>query len=379
MKRIIISLLLVMATCLSTFAMSYERAREEALYLTDKMAYELNLNDQQYNDAYEINLDYFLSLESEADLYADYLSYRLSDLRHILYDWQYNLLLAADYFIRPVYWRSGGWYFPIYSHYSVGHFYYSYPTVYYSYRGGHGRLHYHSGFYSSRRPVWNGGFRGRQPIGGPGRIGHTTVQHHGGGRTSHQYETSMRGFGRSDRGNSFGNSSSRNPRNDYSSRNDRERNHEGTVNPNTSSNHSYEGSRNPNTNHSYEGARNPNTNHSYEGARNSGSNHSYEGSRNSNVNRSYEGARNSGTSRNYNGGYRGSVPVRSGMSSSRSSGPMRNGGSFNGGSRSSGSYGGSSRGGGSFGGGSRGGGSFGGSSRGGGSHGGGGVSRGGRR
>ena len=35
------------AAWLGTYAMSYERAREEALYLTDKMAYELNLNDQQ--------------------------------------------------------------------------------------------------------------------------------------------------------------------------------------------------------------------------------------------------------------------------------------------------------------------------------------------
>ena len=222
MKRFIISLILIFATWQTAFAMSYERAREEALYLTDKMAYELNLNDQQYNDAYEINLDYFLALDSEADLYADYLSYRLSDLRHILYDWQYNLLLAADYFIRPVYWRAGGWYFPIYAHYSVGYFYYSYPTVYYNYRGGHGRVHYHTGFYASRRPVWTGGLRGHQPLGGrPSRIGHSTTPRNGGrgfdGRR--QYETPRRGFDRGDRGNSFGNSSSRNPRLDNTDRN----------------------------------------------------------------------------------------------------------------------------------------------------------------
>ena len=36
-------------------AMSYEEARDRARFLTDKMAYELNLNDQQYNDAYEIS------------------------------------------------------------------------------------------------------------------------------------------------------------------------------------------------------------------------------------------------------------------------------------------------------------------------------------
>ena len=96
MKRYIIPFLLIFATWQAANAMSYERAREEALYLTDKMAYELNLNDQQYNDAYEINLDYFLSLNSEADLYGDYLSYRLSDFRHILCDWQYSIMLAAE-------------------------------------------------------------------------------------------------------------------------------------------------------------------------------------------------------------------------------------------------------------------------------------------
>ena len=124
MKRYIIILITTIFGWQATNAMSYEQARQEALYLTDKMAYELNLNDQQYNDAYEINLDYFLSLNNEADLYKDYLSYRLSDLRHILYDWQYNLMIAADYFIRPIYWRSGVWHFSIYNYYDHGYFYY---------------------------------------------------------------------------------------------------------------------------------------------------------------------------------------------------------------------------------------------------------------
>ena len=59
MKRYIIILITTIFGWQATNAMSYEQARQEALYLTDKMAYELNLNDQQYNDAYEINLDYF--------------------------------------------------------------------------------------------------------------------------------------------------------------------------------------------------------------------------------------------------------------------------------------------------------------------------------
>lgn len=160
MKRYIITLVLALVSCTGILAMSYERAREEALYLTDKMAYELNLNNQQYNDAYEINLDYFLSINSERDLYGNYLSYRLTDFRYILHDWQYSLMMAAHYFVRPVCWRAGAWHFPIYGFYTHGHFFYSRPTVYISYRGGHGHQHHHGTFYAKRRPVWQGGLRG---------------------------------------------------------------------------------------------------------------------------------------------------------------------------------------------------------------------------
>ncbi len=161
MKRILLTALCALTTCIGANAMSFVRAQEEALYLTDKMAYELNLNDQQYNDAYEINLDYFLSMRSEADLRADYYSYRLADFRCILHDWQYRLMMAAEYFIRPIVWNAGGWHFPIYSHYPHGHYYYSPPPVCDVYRGGHSRVHYSAGFYAHRRPAWNGGMRGR--------------------------------------------------------------------------------------------------------------------------------------------------------------------------------------------------------------------------
>ena len=361
MKRYVISFLLILATWQTSFAMSYERAREEALYLTDKMAYELNLNDQQYNDAYEINLDYFLSLNSEADLYEDYLSYRLSDFRHILYDWQYSIMLAADYFIRPVYWRAGGWYFPIYSHYSIGHFYYSYPSVYYSYHGGHGRIHYHSGFYASRRPVWNGGFRGNQPIGGrPNRNGNGYIGRGRNGRINgNGYHIDLRGNDRNsnrpDRGTSFGNSSSRNSRNDYSGRGGYGRDNSTTNRQgyNGTENRSF---RNYDTNRTGEGTRNYSSNRGFEGARGSSMNRgNYSNPSSSGSNSGFSPSRSSGMSnRNY--------------SSSPSSGSRSS--SF-GGSHSSGSRGGS------FGGyhssGSRGGGSFGGSR---GSAGGGSVSRG---
>ena len=161
MKRYILTLVIALATVASASAMSYQRAREEALYLTDKMAYELNLNDQQYNDAYEINLDYFLSMETESDLYAEYLNYRLTDFRHILLNWQFDLLLGSDYFVRPIIWSHGCWVFPIYRHYHRHVFYYDCPRVYHHYRGGHGHHHYSNGFYAERRPRWDGGMRGR--------------------------------------------------------------------------------------------------------------------------------------------------------------------------------------------------------------------------
>ena len=166
MKRYILTLVIALTTVASASAMSYQRAREEALFLTDKMAYELNLNDQQYNDAYEINLDYFLSMETESDLYADYLNYRLTDFRHILLNWQFDLLLGADYFVRPIIWSHGCWVFPIYRHYHRHVFYYDCPRVYHHYRGGHGHHHYRNGFYAERRPRWDGGMRGR----GDGRV-----------------------------------------------------------------------------------------------------------------------------------------------------------------------------------------------------------------
>lgn len=168
MKRYILSLAMICSCILGANAMDYETAREEALYLTDKMAYELNLNDQQYEDAYEINLDYLLSVRTAEDVAGAYLDYRLTDFRHILYDWQWNLFYAADYFLRPLAWHRGGWFFPIYTIYDRGHFFFHHPHVYLSYHGGHGHMHFHDGFYVHRRPMWEGGMRGPER----GRIEH---------------------------------------------------------------------------------------------------------------------------------------------------------------------------------------------------------------
>ena len=337
MKKLVLSLMM-MAAWMGVSAMSFERAQAEALYLTDKMAYELNLNDQQYNDAYEINLDYFLRIDSPSDLYGNYYTYRLYDLRCILHDWQYSLLTAADYFLRPIIWRAGGWYFPIYSYYNRGYFYYSRPSVWVSYYGGHGRSYYRDGFYANRRPHWNGGLRGHdmhRPA-----VGHAGG-HNGGRRISgNGYHIDMNGH-RPGGGSNYG----------------------GSGRPGGSDNHggmSSGGSRPDGGNH---GNMNPS------GSRPSGGNASRGGSmiRGNSFDSSssrMSGSHMSGNSRGSSmGSSRGSSSFGgSPRSSSPSMGSSR-GSSMGGGSRGGGFSGGGSRGGGSFGGGSRGGG---GGSRGGG-------------
>ena len=123
-------------------AMSYEQAREQALFLTDKMAYELNLTEEQYDAAYEINLDYLMSVNTPDDLYEDYWRQRNLDLSYILLDWQYQAFCAATYFYRPLYWASGVWHFAIYSRYPHRHYlYFGRPNIYITYRGGHSWHH----------------------------------------------------------------------------------------------------------------------------------------------------------------------------------------------------------------------------------------------
>lgn len=144
----------LMTIAISASAMSYPEARREALFLTDKMAYELGLNDAQYNAAYEINLDYLRSMDSRHDVFGPYWRRRNSDLRYVLDAYQWGLYTAASYFYRPLFWRSG-WHLHIYTRYADPHFYYrNRPTVWVSYRGGR-NLHVHS-YYAGRdfgRPI----------------------------------------------------------------------------------------------------------------------------------------------------------------------------------------------------------------------------------
>ncbi|MDO5075582.1 MAG: hypothetical protein Q4D66_06915 [Bacteroidales bacterium] len=138
MKRYLFSLVLLLASVLSLSAMSYREAREYAYFLTDKMAYELELTPEQYERVYEVNLDYLLSINHRRDILGDYWSFRNMDLRYLLADWQYSRFCMADYFYRPLSWRYGSFVFHIYDRYRVrDYYYYERPTVYRHYRGTH--------------------------------------------------------------------------------------------------------------------------------------------------------------------------------------------------------------------------------------------------
>jgi hypothetical protein len=203
MRKMMMTLVAMLTIAATGKAMSYEQARNEALFLTDKMAYELNLNDAQYEAAYEINLDYLMGVTSYDDVYSTYWERRNLDMSYILFDWQWQAFCAATYFYRPLYWDGGYWHFAIYARYPHrDYFYFGRPVFYASYRGGHA-WHVHGGhgyYYGHRdhyRPAghshfgmldrWNrGDYRGH----------HSSGQRHSSTRTT----ADGRRFGHNDNG-----------------------------------------------------------------------------------------------------------------------------------------------------------------------------------
>ena len=133
-------LAVMMVMTISANAMSYNAAKHEALFLSDKMAYELNLTAAQYEAVYEINLDYLMSLNGHGDVFGIWWDRRNADLRFVLNSWQYDKYVALNHFYRPVAWKADGWTFAVYSHYGRDHFYNAHPRVFVSYKGGHNRV-----------------------------------------------------------------------------------------------------------------------------------------------------------------------------------------------------------------------------------------------
>lgn len=163
MKRILFILLAVTSTTFCSAAMSTSKVRKETRFLTDKMAYELNLSTAQYNDVYEINYDFIYGIrylmddvlhgeEWALNRYYTYLDIRNDDLRWVLNNGQYRYFLTADYFYRPIYTSGNKWQFRVYINYTNhNHFYFPRPHHYKSYCGGHYRTNYsNNSFYRGR-------------------------------------------------------------------------------------------------------------------------------------------------------------------------------------------------------------------------------------
>ena len=167
MKKLTTLWMMILMLCMSIpamGAMSMSKVRENARFLTDRMAYELNLTPMQYDDVYEVNYDFIDNIryimddvvrgyDHAVDRYYQYLDYRNDDLRWILSASQYRRFMGVDYFYRPVYTTASNWLFRIYKVYhDVKHFYFDKPHHYKSYRGGHYRTHHgHVSFYKNNR------------------------------------------------------------------------------------------------------------------------------------------------------------------------------------------------------------------------------------
>lgn len=243
MKRMIIALVaMFMMTFTTASAMSYEQARQQALFLTDKMAYELNLTEDQYEAAYEVNLDYLMSVDTYDDLYGAYWRQRNMDLSYILLDWQYRTYLNATYFYRPLYWNAGYWHFVIYARYPRrDYFYFGCPHFYVSYRGGHSwRVNGNRSWYHGKR------FGGPHPGGHP-RVGmrdRFNRGDYGRGRSFGNLNRENRPQMNPNRG--FGNASRPNNNAGFGNSNDRPQNNGGFGNSNSRPNRGF-GSSNSST------------------------------------------------------------------------------------------------------------------------------------
>ena len=343
MKRMIIALVaMFMMTFTTASAMSYEQARQQALFLTDKMAYELNLTEDQYEAAYEVNLDYLMSVDTYDDLYGAYWRQRNMDLSYILLDWQYRTYINATYFYRPLYWNAGYWHFGIYARYPRrDYFYFGRPHFYVSYRGGHSwRVNGNRSWYYGRS------FGGPHPGGHP-RVGMRDGFNRGDygrgrsfGNMNRENRPQMnpnRGFGNASRPNNnagFGNSS-RPQYGGFGNNNDQPQNNGGFGNSNSRPNRGFGSSNNSTNNNRGFGNNNSRPNRGFGSSNSSTSNNRGFGNSSRQNNSSFG----SGRSNIFGGNRSGSSMSRSFSSGSgnrstgggftpRSSTPSNGGGSF---------------------------------------------------
>lgn len=177
MRRILLSLVALLSVVLTAQAIDVEQARRDALFLTDKMAYELGLNEAQYDAVYEINFDYLTYVSSKKNIKGTYLSRRNYDINFVLTATQYSKFYKADYFYTPATWDTG-LVLKVYQRYpDRNKMYYPAPYSCTVYRGEHGRAHCNQSWYKGK-DFKNAGAIGRNPrhtyYGGAGGHGHNS-------------------------------------------------------------------------------------------------------------------------------------------------------------------------------------------------------------
>ena len=212
MKKMM-TLVIMMAIAISAAAMPYNTARNEALYLSDKMAYELGLTATQYEAVYEINLDYLLNVDTRADVFGFWWEVRNRDLRLVLSTRQYDRFMASEWFYRPLSWGAGGWTFSIYTRYGVGRMFFDRPAVFVTFRGGHS--HRGGSFYAGHhfdkpnppRDHGHGNHNGNRPATGNGGHNVSAGTGFGSSHRSASANTPNRSFGSRPSGNTAGNGS----------------------------------------------------------------------------------------------------------------------------------------------------------------------------
>jgi len=155
MKRIILTMVVLLTVGVAANAMSYKSARDQALFLTDKMAYELGLTDDQYNACYEINLDYIMCIDVYDDLFGTYWNRRNTELQYVLTPAQYSAFISLEYFYRPISYSGKKLVFTIYNRYPKGRFFRAAPPGYEIYRGSN-RYFNHSPYHGRAFGTPNG-------------------------------------------------------------------------------------------------------------------------------------------------------------------------------------------------------------------------------
>lgn len=169
MKKMFMTLIVAIASIVGMQAMSNSNIRTNARFLSDRMAYELDLAPWQYEECYEINYDFIAAINyimddvafgyyDAVERYYRILDDRNDDMRYVLNASQYRKFMTRDYFYRPVYTTGRKWAFRIYTIYSNRSFYYyDAPRGLKSYHGAHARSQHSShSYYATRQPAHNG-------------------------------------------------------------------------------------------------------------------------------------------------------------------------------------------------------------------------------